>query len=43
MKYFHITERELEEFTADFIQKLQKYMQEAIEYGQMPSDYYFVS
>ena len=33
MEYFHITERELEEFTASFIQKLPKYMQEALGYG----------
>ena len=34
MEYFHITERELEEFTAIFIQRLPKYMREALEYGQ---------
>ena len=34
MEYFHITEGELEEFTASFIQRLPKYMQEALEYGQ---------
>lgn len=34
MEYFHITERELEEFTASFIQRLPKYMREALEYGQ---------
>ena len=33
MEYFHITERELEKFTASFIQKLPKYMQEALGYG----------
>lgn len=34
MEHFHITERELEEFTASFIQRLPKYMQEALEYGE---------
>ena len=34
MEYFHITEQELEKFTASFIQRLPKYMQEALEYGQ---------
>ena len=34
MEYFHITEQELEEFTASFIQRLPKYMREALEYGQ---------
>ena len=34
MEYFHITEQELEKFTASFIQKLPKYMQEALKYGQ---------
>lgn len=34
MEYFHITERELEEFTSSFIQRLPKYMREALEYGQ---------
>lgn len=33
MEYFHITEWELEEFTASFIQRLPKYVQEALEYG----------
>ena len=33
MEYFHITEQQLEEFTASFIQKLPKYMQKALEYG----------
>ena len=31
MEYFHITEAQLEEFTASFIQRLPKYMQEALE------------
>ena len=31
MEYFHITETQLEEFTASFIQRLPKYMQEALE------------
>ena len=34
MEHFHITEQELEKFTASFIQRLPKYMQEALEYGQ---------
>ena len=34
MEYFHITEQELERFTASFIQRLPKYMQKALEYGQ---------
>ena len=34
MEYFHITEQELEKFTASFIQRLPKYMQDALEYGQ---------
>ncbi len=34
MEYFHITEQQLEEFTASFVQKLPKYMQNAMEYGQ---------
>lgn len=34
MVYFHITEQQLEEFTASFIQHLPKYMQEALVYGQ---------
>lgn len=33
MEYFHITEGELEEFTASFIQKLPKCMRNALEYG----------
>ena len=31
MEYFHITETQPEEFTASFIQRLPKYMQEALE------------
>ena len=31
MEYFHITEVQLEEFTASFIQRLPKYMQDALE------------
>ncbi|MGN0323045.1 MAG: transposase, partial [Oliverpabstia sp.] len=34
MEYFHITEQEMEKFTASFIQRLPKYMQEALKYGQ---------
>ena len=34
MEYFHITEQQLEEFTASFIQSLPKYMQEALIHGQ---------
>lgn len=34
MEYFHITEQQLEEFTASFIQHLPKYMREALIYGQ---------
>jgi len=34
MEYFHITEQQLEEFTANFVQRLPKYMQEALLYGQ---------
>lgn len=33
MEYFHITEQQLEEFTASFIQKLPQYMQSALEYS----------
>lgn len=33
MEYFHITETQLEEFTASFIQRLPKYMQDALGYG----------
>ena len=33
MEYFHITEQQLEEFTASFIQRLPKYMQKALEFG----------
>ena len=31
MEYFHITESQLEEFTASFVQRLPKYMQDALE------------
>lgn len=31
MEYFHITEAQLDEFTVSFIQRLPKYMQEALE------------
>ena len=31
MEYFHITEAQLEEFTTSFIQRLPKYMQEALQ------------
>lgn len=31
MEYFHITETQLEEFTASFMQRLPKYMQDALE------------
>lgn len=31
MEYFHITEAQLEEFTANFVQRLPKYMQDALE------------
>lgn len=34
MEYFHITEQQLEEFTASFIQRLPKYMQNALSYGE---------
>ena len=34
MEYFHITEQQLEEFTASFVQRLPKYMQPALLYGQ---------
>lgn len=34
MEYFHITEQQLEEFTASFIQRLPKYMQDVLLYGQ---------
>ena len=33
MEYFHITEQQLEEFTASFIQRLPKYMQNALACG----------
>ena len=35
MEYFHITEQQLEEFTANFVQRLPKYMQQALEYGSV--------
>ena len=31
MEYFHITEAQLDEFTASFIRRLPKYMQDALE------------
>lgn len=31
MEYFHITEARLEEFTASFMQRLPKYMQDALK------------
>ena len=34
MEYFHITEQQLEEFTASFVQRLPKYMQDALMHGQ---------
>ena len=34
MEYFHITEQQLEEFTASFIQRLPKYMQNALSHGE---------
>ena len=34
MEYFYTIEQELEEFTSSFIQKLTKYMQEVLKYGQ---------
>ena len=34
MEYFHITEQQLEEFTASFVQRLPKYMQTVLLYGQ---------
>ena len=37
MEYFHITEQQLEEFTASFIQRLPKYMQNALSYGESAS------
>ena len=37
MEYFHITEQHLEEFTASFIQRLPKYMQNALSYGESAS------
>ena len=35
MEYFHITEAQLEEFTASFVQRLPKYMQDALERRQI--------
>ena len=32
MEYFHITDQQLEEFTASFVQRLPKYMQSALSY-----------
>ena len=34
MEYFHITEQQLEEFTASFIQRLPERMQNALSYGE---------
>ena len=34
MENFHMTEQELEEFTDSFIQRLPKYMREALGYSQ---------
>lgn len=34
MEYFHITEQQLEEFTASFIQRLPEHMQNALSYGE---------
>lgn len=34
MEYFHITEQQLDEFTANFIQRLPKYMQNALLCGE---------
>ena len=34
MEYFHITETQLEEFSARFVSRLPKYMQEALLSGQ---------
>ena len=34
MEYFHITEQQLEEFTASFVQRLPKYMQDALSYSE---------
>lgn len=34
MEYFHIAEAQLEEFTISFIQRLPKYMQEALEWKE---------
>ena len=35
MEYFHITERQLEEFTSNFVQRLPRYMQKALESGSI--------
>jgi hypothetical protein len=35
MEYFHITERQLEEFTSSFVQRLPKDMQKALESGSI--------
>ena len=35
MEYFHITETQLEEFTTIFIQRLPKYMKEALEWKEI--------
>ncbi len=35
MEYFHITEQQLEEFTSNFVQRLPKYMQKALESGSI--------
>ena len=32
MEYFHITEQQLEEFTASFVQRLPKHMQNVLSY-----------
>ena len=34
MEYFHITEQQLEEFTASFVQRLPEHMQNALSYGE---------
>ena len=33
-EYFHITEVQLDEFTVSFIQRLPKYMQDALEWRE---------
>lgn len=35
MEYFHISERQLEEFTTSFVQRLPKYIQKALESGSI--------